>query len=158
MSPAGSAPSRRRGHERRRSPVEIRLEVEAEADPEVVWEILARVERWRTWHRGVDFAVLRGELAEGTRLDWRVDGLRIRSRLREVEFPRRLGFTVRMIGGHGYARWTLEPTPAGGTLVRTEELWEGFLVRMLRRTLSRTLTVSRTAWLEALRDRAEGTR
>lgn len=137
------------------NPVDVRLEVEVPAPPDRVWELLARVERWPRWHPGIRVAILRGELESGTRLDWRADGMRIRSVVREVEAPRRLGLTLRMIGGRGYARWTIAPAGTGVTLVRVEEVWEGLLVRILRRTLRRTLRVSRTAWLEALRDRFE---
>lgn len=136
-------------------PVDVRLEVEVPAAPDRVWELLARVERWPRWHPGMQVAVLRGELESGTRLDWRADGMRIRSVVREVDPPRRLGLTLRMIGGRGYARWTIAPTGGGHTLVRVEEVWEGLLVRILQRTLRRTLRVSRTAWLEALRGRLE---
>lgn len=135
--------------------VDVRLEVEVDAPPGTVWEILTRVERWPLWHPGVRFAVLRGQLAEGTRLDWRADGMRVRSVLHEVVEPRRLGLTLRMLGGRGYARWSLLPLAEGVTLVRIEETWEGLLVRLLRRTLDRTVRVGRTHWLEALRSRAE---
>lgn len=144
-----------------RFPVDIRLEVAVGAAPDEVWAVLSRIGEWPRWHRGIQVAVLRGELEPGTRLDWRADGIRIRSVVREVEPATTLGLTLRMLGGRGYARWTLEPrtgaTRAGsGTLVRVEEVWEGIAVSVLRRTLRRTLRVSRTAWLEALRDRVEG--
>ncbi len=136
--------------------VEIRMEVEVEAPAEAVWEVLTHVEAWPLWHRGVHFAVLRGELAPGTRLHWRADGMRIRSELREVEPDRALGFTLRTMGGRGYHRWTLQPLAGGRTLVRSEEVWDGLVVRLLSGTLHRTLEVSRANWLEALRERVEG--
>ena len=136
--------------------VDIRMEVEVAAPTDVVWEVLTRFKAWPLWHRGVSFAVLRGELAPGTRLHWRADGMRIRSELKEVEPERTLGFTLRTMGGRGYHRWTLLPLDAERTLVRSEEVWEGFVARLLRRTLRRTLEVSRANWLEALRERAEG--
>lgn len=110
--------------------------------------------RWPGWHRGIRVAALRGDLVPGTRLDWRAEGMRIRSILKEVDPPRRLGFTTRMFGGHGYLRWCIEPRE-GGSLVRIEEVWEGLFVSLLRRTLRRTLTLSRTHWLDALRERVQ---
>lgn len=136
--------------------LQLRLEVEANAPRERVWTILSQVDRWSRWHPGIGFAILRGELRAGTRLDWRGDGMRFRSTLAEVEAPRRLTWTLRTLGARGIHRWTLESAGEGRTLVRSEEAWEGLPVRLLRGTLRRTLTASRTAWLERLRDRAEG--
>lgn len=138
-----------------RAPVEVRLEVDVDASPEEVWTILTRFEAWPAWHRGIQFAALKGELARGGLLQWRADGMRIHSELVEVESCRILGMSTRTLGGHGYHRWTLIPRNDGGTLVRSEEIWEGLGVRLLKRTLRRTLQVSRKAWLAALRDRAE---
>jgi len=138
-----------------RAPVEVRLEVDVAAPPARVWEVLTRFEAWPAWHRGVQFAVLRGELSRGSRLLWRADGMRIRSELQEVESSRVLGMSTRTLGGRGYHRWTLIPRDDGGTLVRSEEVWDGLGVRLLRRTLRRTLDVSRRAWLAALRERVE---
>lgn len=135
-----------------RVPVSLALEARIAADPEAVWAVLADVRGWPRWHRGVGLAVLRGDLEPGTRLDWRSDGMRIRSVLAEVDPERRLGLTTRMIGGRGYLRWSLEPLADGGTRVRTEEMWEGLAVSLLRRTLRRTLKISRTHWLEALQE------
>jgi hypothetical protein len=139
-------------------PVDVRLEIEVAATPAAIWSILISFREWPLWHRGVDFAHLEGDLCEGSSLFWRADGMRIRSNIRELEGERRLGMTLRSTGARGYHRWTLASGPAPGlTLVRSEEVWGGLAPRFLRRTLRRTLRVSRGAWLEALRERAEST-
>jgi len=138
------------------APVEVRLEVEVEAAPEAIWALLSHPERWRLWHRGVREAGLEGGLQPGSRLLWRADGMRILSEIREVEPERRLGFTLRTLGGRGYLRWSLEPLAPGQTLVRSEEVWDGISVRLLRRTLRRTLERSRVHGLEGLKAQAEG--
>jgi hypothetical protein len=154
------------------SPVAVALEVDVAAPPERVWHLLCRVERWTAWHPGIDVAVLRGEApAPGVQLDWRADGMRIRSVVLEALEPGaagpgaladpgstsagRLEWTLRMMGATGAQRWTLLPLPDGGTSVRVEEWWTGITPRLLRRTLQRTLDVARAAWLERLRHRAE---
>lgn len=136
--------------------MDIRLEVEVDASPGRVWQLVSQVERWPGWHVGVRYAALRGELAPGTLMQWRADGMRITSYVQEVEVERRFGFTLKTMGASGYFRWSLEPLPHGGTLVRSEEIWDGLGVRFLRRTLRKTLRRSRTNWLEALRDQVEG--
>jgi hypothetical protein len=138
------------------APVDIRFEVEVEAGPVRVWQTLSDVSRWPLWNRGVSFAVLEGELAPGTRLHWRADGMRIASQIAELESQRLLGLTLRTMGGRGYHRWTLEPLEGDRVLVRSEEVWDGLGVRILRRTLRRTLTRSRIHWLEALKNQVEG--
>lgn len=145
----------RRSTQAGRSPVELLLEVEVAAEPERVWAVLTQVRDWPRWHPHMTFAVARGDLAEGTRLDWRADGMRIRSVIQELDPLERFGLSTRMLGGHGRLRWVLEEVAPARTRIRFEESWEGLLVRLLQRTLHRTLTLSRTAWLEALRDRAE---
>lgn len=138
------------------APVDVRLEVEVAAAPEAIWELLSRPERWILWHRGVREAGLEGGLEPGSRLLWRADGMRIFSEIREVDPERRLGFTLRTLGARGYLRWSLEPLATGLTLVRSEEVWDGVSVRLLRRTLRRTLERSRIHGLEELKARAEG--
>ncbi len=138
------------------APVDLRFEVEVEAGPAPVWRTLSEVSRWPLWNRGVSFAVLDGELAPGTRLHWRADGMRIASQIAELEPQRLLGLTLRTMGGRGYHRWTLEPLEGDRVLVRSEEIWDGLGVRILRRTLRRTLSRSRTHWLEALKNQVEG--
>lgn len=136
-----------------RAPVSVALEVDLPVPPERAWSTLVRVERWPLWHPGVEVAVLRADApAPGVRLDWRVDGMRIRSMVLEADPPRRLEWSLRMLGGRGAQRWTLTSSPGGTTSVRLEEWWTGVAPHLLRRTLQRTLVVARTVWLERLRD------
>jgi hypothetical protein len=138
------------------APVVLRLEVEVAATPDRIWAHLVDVEHWYRFHPGMDFASLRGEdPAPGIQLRWRADGMRVSSILHEVDPGRRLSWTLRTPGGRGYQRWTLEEASPERTLVRTEESWWGLLPFILRGTLRRTLRVSRTAWLEGLREIAE---
>jgi uncharacterized protein YndB with AHSA1/START domain len=132
------------------APLVIRKEQTLAASPARVWDALVDVQRWHHWHRGVHFAVLRGALQPGTVMHWRADGMRFRSVLGVVDPGRCVGWTLRTPGARGYQRWTLEGTPSGGTTVRLEESWEGLVVHVLKRTLKRTLDVSRREWMEGL--------
>ncbi|CAN5787532.1 hypothetical protein BH23GEM11_BH23GEM11_14180 [soil metagenome] len=152
--------------------VAVALEVDVAAPPERIWQLLCAVDRWSAWHPGIDVAILRGDApAPGVQLDWRADGMRIRSVILDAMEPGngdstglagpagasvgRLEWSLRMMGATGALRWTLQPLPSGGTLVRIEEWWMGITPRLLRRTLQRTLDVARAGWLERLRHRAE---
>jgi hypothetical protein len=132
------------------APIIVRVECEVAATPDKVWELVSEVPRWPLWFRRVRYASLHGPLTPGTALHWQVDGLRISSVLLEVKVERVLGWTLRMMGGNGGMRWTLEPLASGGTLVRVEESWAGAMVWLLRGTLRRTLESSRREWLVAL--------
>jgi len=134
------------------APIVLRVECEVAAPPGTVWELMSEVLRWPLWFRRIRYASLDGPLTPGTALQWQVDGLRISSVLLEVEAERILGWTLRMMGGKGGMRWTLEPLPSGGTLVRLEESWTGAMVWLLRGTLRRTLESSRREWLIALKN------
>lgn len=141
-------------HRLKTAPVTVALEIDLPQPPREVWPHLVKVERWQRWYRGIDSAVLRmshgGAIAPGDRLDWRVDGLRVRSVLVDVSPPTHLAWTLRTLGAQGALCWTLTPAGEEGCVVRLEEWWDGLPVRLLRRTLRRTLQISRTAWLEGL--------
>lgn len=139
------------------APVVVVDDREVAGPPERVWRILTRVEEWPRWHRGITFALLRGELEVGTVLHWRADGMRILSRVAEVDPGRRVGWTVKTLGARGYQLWQLEPAgPEGGrTRVCLQESWEGFVAGLLRRTLRRTLERSRAEWFDQLERRSE---
>jgi len=133
----------------------LALEVEVSAPIDRVWSILASVEGWPRWHAGIAFAALRGGLEPGALLQWRADGMPMRSVLLEVDAPHSLIWTSRTLAARGVHRWSLIPVSEGMTLVRSEEAWDGLSVRILRSTLTRTLTHSREHWLAQLRDRSE---
>lgn len=132
------------------APILLREECEVEGPPEVAWRVLLDVGAWPRWHRGIDFAVLRGGAVPGASLTWRADGMRIASLLVEVDEPNYVGWTIRTFGARGYQRWTLAAAPGGRTRVRLEESWEGLAVRILRGTLRRTLRLSREEWMAGL--------
>lgn len=140
-----------RSYLREGAPVVIRRAIEVPSSSMRTWEVLTGVERWPSWHRGIQSAVLRGDLAPGNSLQWRADGMRIASILVECEEGRCIGWTIRTLGARGYQRWTLEELASGGTRVLLEESWHGLVVWLLKGTLGRTLNRSRSEWLEGLR-------
>jgi hypothetical protein len=66
-----------------------------------------------------------------------------------------LGWTGRAFGTRAAHAWTLTPR-AGGVLVETEESLEGWLPRLLRGMMRRTLEESINVWLASLERKAEG--
>ena len=79
-----------------------------------------------------------GEVDHGAAFRWKSGPGTITSTIQDVEPPRRIAWTGTSFGITAIHVHTLEPQ-AGGTLVRTEESYDGLVARMLRRSLQRTL-------------------
>ena len=121
------------------APAVARSEAEIAADPETVWEVLTDLERWPSWNPDVSSVTVEGGLGEGTVFRWKAGRSTITSTIREVDRPRRIGWTGTTTGIDAVHVWRLEPRDGGGTLVRTEESWQGLLVRLLRGPMRKSL-------------------
>lgn len=110
---------------------------------------------WPRWRSDVSHAELDGPLDVGSVFRWRAGGFKLVSTIREVEPGRHLGWTGRVLGIRAAHTWDFEPR-AGGVLVRTEESFEGWLVRRLRGTMQKTLVGTLSTWLGDLKRKAEG--
>jgi hypothetical protein len=137
------------------APVVVAAEIEIDASPAAVWDVLADFEQWPSWNPDVSSVSLEGELAEGTEFRWRAGPGTITSVLRYVEFPRALAWTGRTLALDAVHTWRLEPEH-GATLVRTEESWNGIPARLFRHLLARTLARSLETGLEHLKLAVEG--
>ena len=131
-----------------------RAETQIDAAPEVVWEVLARLENWPSWNSDVKWMRFEGPLAPGTEFRWKAGPGTIVSRLDKVEAPRYISWHGRTLTIDAYHEWWLEPR-GGGTFVRTEEAFFGTLARLLRRPLQKTLDKSFADALERLKREAE---
>jgi hypothetical protein len=65
-----------------------------------------------------------------------------------------MSWTGQVIGTRAIHTWMLEPQ-ADSILVRTEESFEGWLVRLSRGMMQRMLDKSLQEWLECLKQKAE---
>jgi uncharacterized protein YndB with AHSA1/START domain len=138
------------------APVVAAGEIEVAADPEKVWEVMTDVERWPSWNRDVKEASLGGPVAKGTSFRWKVSTGMISSMFQRVERPRLLAWTGKGFGVVAVHVWRLEPRN-NGTLVATEESWEGLLSRILRLPFQRALKKSIDSGLTYLKTEVERT-
>jgi len=136
------------------APALARSETEIAADPETVWKLLTAFESWPSWNPDVSSVTLEGGLEEGSTFRWNAGRATIRSTISKVERPRLIGWTGRTIGIQAVHVWRLEPSH-GGTLVQTEESWEGLPVRILRGKMQRSLQKAVDGGLEHLKAEAE---
>jgi len=132
-----------------------RAERQIDAPPEVVWEVLTRLEGWPSWNTDVKWMRFDGPLEPGTEFRWKAGPGTIVSRLDKVEPPRYISWHGRTLTIDAYHEWWLEPRDAG-TFVRTEEAFFGLLARLLRGQLQKTLDKSFADALESLAREAEG--
>jgi uncharacterized protein YndB with AHSA1/START domain len=131
-----------------------RHEIKINASIEVVWHLLSDIDHWHVWYPNVSQSKLEGSLIPGAVFRWKSGGTNIISTLQEVEPQRRISWTGKAPGTQAIHVWIIEPD-AKGVLVRTEESFEGWLVRLLKGTMQNMLDTSLQSWLEHLKQKAE---
>ena len=137
-----------------RAPVFAAGEIDVAADPETIWDVLAGIEGWPSWNPEISEAVLEGDLAEGTRLRWKAGRTTITSTLRRIERPRVIGWTGRTMTIDAIHVWMIEGRD-GGSVLRTEESWEGLLARLLRGTFQKIVQKAIEGGLRMVKAEAE---
>jgi uncharacterized protein YndB with AHSA1/START domain len=130
----------------RSSPVVFEKEVEIQASPESVWNVLTDVDRWPAWNPDIRSARLNGTFAEGSEFRWKSGPSTITSTVERVDKPRLVGWRGKTLGATAIHVWKLEPT-ATGTRVRSEESMSGLVPRLFRSSMQRTLEKSLGTWL-----------
>ena len=140
---------------------ELHTEIDINATPEAVWQVLTDLDGWADWNPFITSSV--GKAAVGEELSNRMEppGGKAMTFKPEVtvvdeastfEWLGKLGVTGVFDGRH---RFQLEATPSGGThLVHTEH-FTGVLVRFMRKSLDTTTKSGFEAMNVALKARAE---
>jgi hypothetical protein len=137
-----------------RAPVVASAEIEIDAAPAVVWDVLAAVESWPSWNPDVKSVAVEGPLREGSSFRWKAGPGTIDSTVRRLERPRLIAWTGTTLGIRAVHVWHLEPRD-GKTLVRTEESYDGLVARLLRRPLRKTLDTTLANGVRSLKAEAE---
>jgi uncharacterized protein YndB with AHSA1/START domain len=136
------------------APVKSKREVEIAASPEVVWEVLTGFEHWPDWNPDVKSMSFQGPVAPGSEFRWKAGPGTIVSTLEEVDRPRFIKWRGRTLSIKAVHDWRFEPSN-GGTRVETEESFSGFLARLFRGSLQKTLDRSTESGLEHLKRESE---
>jgi hypothetical protein len=118
------------------APAVARGEIEVAASPETIWDILTDIWEWPSWNPDVKSASLEGPLAKGTKVRWKPGPGTITSTLRSVEPPHLIAWTGTTFGIKAKHVYRLERRD-DATIVKSEESWDGLLVRLLRRSMAR---------------------
>ena len=138
----------------RQAPVFGASEIEIAAAPDIVWSVLTDFGRWPAWNPDVKSMAIDGQVAQGTQFRWKSGPATITSVIREVEPRRSIAWTGRTVGTSAKHVYRLEAAD-GGTRVRTEESFEGWLPRLLRRQMRTTLQNGLDDGLRHLKAEAE---
>jgi uncharacterized protein YndB with AHSA1/START domain len=137
-----------------RAPVVGASDIEIAAAPEAVWEVLTAFERWPSWNPQVKSLTMQGGVAPGSVFRWKAGPGTITSTIQRVERPRLIAWTGKTLGIKAIHFWHFEPRN-GKTSVRTEESYEGFVARLFRRSLQRTLDRALAEGLRFLKTEVE---
>jgi uncharacterized protein YndB with AHSA1/START domain len=129
-----------------------RIEIAAPVD--AVWEVLTAIDGWPSWNPQVKAASLEGGLREGAEFRWKAGPGTITSRLTDVEAPRRIAWTGKTMGIKAIHVHTLEQLD-GGTVVSTEESYDGLVSRLFRGRLQPVLDDALVTGLQHLKAEVE---
>lgn len=141
------------GHIQEDAPVKASSEITIHAAPEKVWHLLTDIDNWPKWQSTISSAHINGAVEPGTRFSWTNGGAKIESRIAVVDPGMELVWTATAYKARAIHIWQLQPLPDGGTMVKTSESMNGFLLRVFYS--SKDLAKSHKVWLEALKRKAE---
>jgi uncharacterized protein YndB with AHSA1/START domain len=139
----------------RAAPVVAADEIEIAASPQAVWYVLTDLESWPRWNSDVKSMSMEGALAQGTVFRWRAGPGTITSTIQDLQPPTLIAWTGTTFGIKARHVYRLEPR-GDGTLVHTEESYEGLVARLLRGSLQKTLEKGLSDGLRYLKAEAEG--
>ena len=136
------------------APVVASGTIEIAAAPEVVWDLLADIERWPEWNADVKDTSLAGAVESGEVFRWKAGPAKLVSTLQTVDRPSELSWTGRTMGMSAVHVWRFE-SDGDSTTAHTEESWEGAAAKLLPRMMRKSLQKSLEAWLGELKTAAE---
>jgi hypothetical protein len=139
---------------KRDAPVTAFAEIEIAAPVPVVWSLIVDVASWPGWNPDVKKVTFPGDLAEGSTFSWKAGTGTITSTLRRMVPGKVVAWTGKTLGIKAVHVWKLERRDEK-TLVRTEESWEGLMVRIFRGPLKKKLQSSLDNTLLHLKKAAE---
>ena len=134
------------------APVKASSETRINASAEKIWALLTDVNHWPQWRHGITRTEMAGPLRRGTEFSWTSEPT-IRSRIALVTPPEEVVWTGKVYNAKAIHVWKLQSLPGGGTLVKTSESMDGFLLGQFfsSKELERTLR----SWLQDLKTAAE---
>jgi hypothetical protein len=136
------------------APAFAREEATISATVQEVWDVLSDLEKWPEWNGSVSTMKIFGPVLPNTEFHWVAGGIKIKSRIEEVQAPNRIAWSGRTMGIKAVHVWELSSV---GDLakVRTEESFQGLIVRLFARRMNNELAKALRQGLGALKSEAE---
>jgi uncharacterized protein YndB with AHSA1/START domain len=114
----------------------LKEEILIQAPVDKVYRVVTDINHWPEWQSAVSEAKLQTLLAEGAEFVWKVNGLRIKSRIHTVNEKSELGWTSKMFWIEAVQNWQFFEEE-GNARVRIEESLSGFGSRLMRKYRSK---------------------
>ncbi len=135
-------------------------EIEINARPEVVWEILIDADTWHSFYHGVQSPVTYLDttattLRDGLAFNMHTMGLHLVPVIKEFVPNERMAWEVQRGNLSAYHAWVIVPTASGCRLI-TPESQNGFLTFLQRVFQPNKLLNLHAHWLAQIKSRAEG--
>ena len=138
----------------REAPVCESGEIVIAARPEIVWDALTDLSSWPQWMPGVEKVDVDEPVEVGTTFRWKAGPSTIRSEIVESDRPRSVAWKGHTFGITAVHVWRMA-VEDGTTRVFTEESWSGFVPRVLRGMMKKTVRKTLDGGLPALKEEAE---
>jgi hypothetical protein len=134
-------------------------EIEINAKPEVVWNILIDAKKWHTFYKGIESPVeyldtIATNLRNGLAFKMHTMGLHLTPLIKEFVSNERMAWEVRRGNLTAYHAWVIVPTSNGCRLI-TPESQNGFLTFLQKVFQPNKLLKLHDKWLRLIKERAE---
>lgn len=136
----------------------VHNEIEIEATPEEVWQILIDAESWATFYKGAQNVKIQDTsqavLQANSVFRWKTMGLQFDSYIREFVPNSRLSWESKRSNIQGYHAWLIVPQANGCRLI-TDESQNGWLTFFEKLFQPRKLKKLHDVWLVEIKKKAE---
>jgi len=129
-------------------------QIQIDAPPEVVFEVLSDLSGWPSWNSDVRSISVSGPVQPETRFRWKAGGATMSSRLEVVTPPSEIGWTGKAMGINAVHVFQFEGRN-GGTRAKSQESFRGLIPSLLTGYSRKILQRGIDGILSALKVEAE---
>jgi hypothetical protein len=136
------------------APVKCSKTITIDASIEKVWSVMTDINNWPNWQKDISKSKLNGALQPNATFDWKTGGVKIHSTIHTINPCKEFGWTGKVLGLFAIHNWALTETN-GKTNVSVDESMEGFLTKIFKGSLNKSLEKGMLNWLVLLKQTCE---